>query len=66
MGGFLKSQQGYSTGKESDGDASNGMSTIFDDGPPVFVPGKKWEWRDPNKVEMAIAAYFHILMLDCV
>ncbi len=22
-----------------------------DDGPQEFVPGKKWEWRDPNKVE---------------
>uniref|UniRef100_A0A158Q8X9 M_domain domain-containing protein n=1 Tax=Elaeophora elaphi TaxID=1147741 RepID=A0A158Q8X9_9BILA len=21
-----------------------------DDGPQEFVPGKKWEWRDPNKV----------------
>ncbi|KAM3716526.1 30S ribosomal protein [Dirofilaria immitis] len=22
----------------------------LDDGPQEFVPGKKWEWRDPNKV----------------
>lgn len=22
----------------------------IDDGPQEFVPGKKWEWRDPNKV----------------
>ncbi|TMS36175.1 hypothetical protein L596_003409 [Steinernema carpocapsae] len=24
--------------------------TQLDDGPQEFVPGKKWEWRDPNKV----------------
>uniref|UniRef100_A0A1I7ZIV0 M_domain domain-containing protein n=1 Tax=Steinernema glaseri TaxID=37863 RepID=A0A1I7ZIV0_9BILA len=24
--------------------------TQIDDGPQEFVPGKKWEWRDPNKV----------------
>lgn len=23
---------------------------LMDDGPPEFVPGKKWEWRDPNKM----------------
>lgn len=22
----------------------------MDDGPPEFVPGKKWEWRDPSKM----------------
>ena len=22
------------------------------DGPREFVPGKKWEWRDPNKVRL--------------
>lgn len=26
------------------------QNTLVDDGPPEFVPGKKWEWRDPNKV----------------
>uniref|UniRef100_A0A0N5AB40 Protein Gawky n=1 Tax=Syphacia muris TaxID=451379 RepID=A0A0N5AB40_9BILA len=25
-------------------------SPKIDDGPQEFVPGKKWEWRDPNKV----------------
>lgn len=24
--------------------------TSAEDGPQEFVPGKKWEWRDPNKV----------------
>lgn len=23
---------------------------LLDNGPPEFVPGKKWEWRDPNKM----------------
>ncbi|KAI1705652.1 hypothetical protein DdX_13445 [Ditylenchus destructor] len=23
---------------------------LMDDGPQAFIPGKKWEWRDPNKV----------------
>ena len=26
------------------------VSPKMDDGPQEFVPGKKWEWRDPNKV----------------
>lgn len=25
-----------------------------DDGPQEFVPGKKWEWRDPNKVDFCV------------
>ncbi|MFH4975469.1 hypothetical protein AB6A40_002178 [Gnathostoma spinigerum] len=35
----------------SNSQSIDGTSTPpVDDGPQEFVPGKKWEWRDPNKV----------------
>ncbi|VDN02386.1 unnamed protein product [Thelazia callipaeda] len=53
-----KQQQGASSSTNQSG---NGTPTpqqsqlqiqvaSMDDGPQEFVPGKKWEWRDPNKV----------------
>jgi hypothetical protein len=36
--------------KRDDLHSSKNTPTPPDDGIPEFVPGKKWEWRDPNKV----------------
>ncbi|VDK44125.1 unnamed protein product [Anisakis simplex] len=39
------------TSAASTAQSANGTPTPpVDDGPQEFVPGKKWEWRDPNKV----------------
>ncbi|KAH7727964.1 hypothetical protein AAVH_04208 [Aphelenchoides avenae] len=40
-GGNSHSGHGTNTG--------NTPTPPVDDGPPAFIPGKKWEWRDPNK-----------------